>query len=154
MKRSALFACLLLAGVAIWFALSWAMQDTGGLEPPDRALGERDFFQMPVATTYPSGEQLTRAMFNLKSPAAGLTAFGEKAQPDGSVLTGFSVEVPRSQKARLLVFRGRNGAYVLLDDFMAPGEPQVMQVVERDGSLIYSTLEGQQVFVRPIAARR
>jgi hypothetical protein len=94
-----------------------------------------------------------RAMFNLKSPAAGLTAFGEKAQPDGSVLTGFSVEVPRSQKARLLVFRGRNGAYVLLDDFMAPGEPQVMQVVERDGSLIYSTLEGQQVFVRPIAAR-
>jgi len=152
MKRSALCVCLLLAGVAIWFALSWAMHDPG--VEPGRAPDERDILQMPVATTYPSAEQLTRAMFNLKSPAAGLTSFGDKAQPDGSILTGFSVEIPGLKKARLLVFRGRDGAYSLIDDFVAPGEPQVMQVVERDGSLIYSTLEGQQVFVRPIVARR
>ena len=48
-------------------------------------------------------------MFALKAPGYGMTSFGEKPQPDGSILAGFSVEVPRADKARVLVFRGRDG---------------------------------------------
>lgn len=36
-----------------------------------------------------------------------------------------------------------------IDDFVAAEEPHIMAIFEKEGQLVYSTLRGQQVLVRP-----
>jgi hypothetical protein len=110
--------------------------------------------QAKIGPTYQNREQLTRAMFALKAPGHGMTAFGEKPQSDGSILAGFSVEIPRANKERVLVFRGRNGIYTLIDDFLTAKvevDSKIMAVSLQSGSLLYSSLEGKEVLRRPLA---
>lgn len=110
--------------------------------------------QAKIGPTYQNREQLARALFALKAPGYGMTSFGEKPQPDGSILAGFSVEVPRADKGRVLVFRCRDGLYTLIDDFVTAevaGGPKIMAVGLQGGSLLYSSLEGKELLRRPLA---
>jgi hypothetical protein len=115
---------------------------------------EQAVSQTKIGPTYQNREQLARAMFALKVPGSGMTSFGEKPQSDGSILAGFSVEIPQANKERVLVFRGQNGIYTLIDDFITAkvaGDSKIMAVVLQGGSLLYSSLEGKELLRRPLA---
>ena len=93
--------------------------------------------------------QMVSAISDLQIPGFGSVQFGERSQPDGTGLAGYSVEVPRADKERVLVFRGCDDAYTLIDDFVCSAVERIMQVRREGGRLIYSSLEGKQVLVRP-----
>ena len=103
----------------------------------------------PIARQFPDRRQMTRAVFGLKFPGYGLGSYGEKPQPDGSVLALFGVEIPKSGKTRYLVFRGSGGAYTLVDDFVHADSAAIGGVSTNGDKLVYSTTRGSQVVERP-----
>jgi hypothetical protein len=88
----------------------------------------------------------------LAFPGYGSWQFGDKTQADGSVISGHGIEVPRANKARILVFRSRGKGFDLIDDFIGPFdasiEHRIVKVTINDGKLIYSNLENTTVLTR------
>lgn len=93
------------------------------------------------------------ALFELKFPGYGLGFAGNSAQTGSETLELSSVEIPRADKNRYLLFVERNGSYTLIDDFVAPSVPEIMQVREENRVLIYGTRSGQTVLTRPVPAK-
>jgi hypothetical protein len=127
--------------------------DPDNIDPSENARVRRAVIQAKVSPEYASRTQLVRAVFDLQFPGYGMTAFGAKPQPHGTVLAAFSVEIPRADEERVLVYRGRGEVYTLIDDFVASGDGKIMQVRQEGGQLVYSDLDGKQVLVRPLAAK-
>ena len=69
-------------------------------------------------------------------------------------VTAISVHAYASvaDKYRLLVFRGRNGRYTLVDDFVTAFDLNITQLREEDGQLLYCTRSGKPLITRPLAA--
>lgn len=128
-------------------------EDPDNIEPSERARVERLVCEAKVAQTYLSRDSMVRDVFGLRFPGYGLTSFGEKAQADDSVLAGFGIEIPQANKERILVFRGGDGGFRLIDDFVASSELAIMGVGEVDGKLIYNSREGERLLTRSITER-
>src|SRR5688572_1955310 len=47
----------------------------------------------PIPSMHPTRESMINAIFDIQFPGYGLTSFGDLPQADGSVLTGFAIEV-------------------------------------------------------------
>ena len=60
------------------------------------------------------------------------------------------MEIPKAERNRYLVFEEKNGSFSLIDDFVAPSAPEIMQVRQENGILVYSTRSGQRVLTRPV----
>jgi hypothetical protein len=103
---------------------------------------------MSVPASLDGRDALIRATSDLEFPGYGLTAFGERAQPDGSVLSMFAVELPQSAQSRYLLFRGRGRTYTLVDDFVESDDKAIARVRDEGGKLVYSTMQGAQVVER------
>lgn len=108
----------------------------------------------PIANEFSSREALIRGLGKLRFPGYGSIQFGEKPQPDGSVLYGSGIAVPPGDQHRILVFRGHDSNYKVLDDFIDFSEPPgITSVVEDSGQLIYKARNGERVVTRPIASK-
>jgi hypothetical protein len=125
-------------------------EDPNNIDPSENARIERAVLQAKISPSPMTQQQMISAIFDLKFPGFGLTSFGERAQPDGTSLDGFSVEVPRAGKDRVLVFRSRGDAYTLIDDFVSPEGVGIIQVRSEGEQLVYSSADGKQVLVRPL----
>jgi hypothetical protein len=175
--RKALYFCLLGAGAILWsmmrsrmpslpsdsiefrgeqFKLTKAYSDyedykddPNNLAPSENARVERAVTQAKVSPGSLTRTEMVREVFGLQFPGYGMTQFSEKAQPDGTSLAAFSVEIPRAHKDRVLVFRGRGDVYSLIDDFVFSSADRIMRVRREAGQLVYSNLEGKQVLDRP-----
>jgi hypothetical protein len=87
-------------------------------------------------------------------PGYGSGGFVEQSQADGTVLMGFSVEIPRATKTRYFVFQGRDGVYTLVDDFVQPDTAGLLHAVIRRGNdLVFTSLDGKEALVRPYVAK-
>ena len=102
----------------------------------------------PIAKEYPTGEAMVGAVSEIEFPGYGLTAFGDMPQSDGTVLSGFSIEIPRGERERILVFQLKNGTYRLLDDFLGPSE--INEVLMQSGQIRYLDARKQVILSRPI----
>jgi hypothetical protein len=125
-------------------------------DPNNIAAGETERVQQLVATapilaTYPTREALVTAIMEVEFPGYGMTAFGESPQADGSVLTGFSIEIPRADRERIIVFQLKNGSYRLLDDFVGPSD--IMKVRLGSGQLQYYNAGQKLVLTRAVSAK-
>jgi hypothetical protein len=69
---------------------------------------------------------------------------------DGSALEVVSIEIPRTEKERYLLFHERGGRYELLDDFVQ--ELPVASIREEHGTLLFLSGDGKELFRRAIAA--
>ena len=131
--------------------------DTISIDPSEQARVERLVSNAPIGTDFTGRWDLITGVSNLAFPAHGHRQFGEKLQPDGSVLSGWGIEIPLSDKMRILTFRGQNGHYHLIDDFIDDAGPWVdpkwppgiASVAEEGGQLVYCTMEGKRVATRP-----
>ena len=107
----------------------------------------------PIAKHVPDRKALVAAIFELKFPGYGVGSYATTSQPDGSVLELWGVEVPQAQSTRFLLFRGSNGAYDLVDDFVQPDGPVIANVTAAGGKLVYTTQQGAKVVERAPSVR-
>jgi hypothetical protein len=122
--------------------------DPENVAPFERARVQRLVATAPIDRTFSSRMEMLKALSRLSFPGYGSSQFGEKPQADGTVLSGFSVEIPMANKERVLVFRALDGAYTVVDDFVAPGDPIIASVRQEGEEFVYCTRQGQVVLRR------
>ena len=122
--------------------------DPNSLAPGEVAKVQQLVQAAPIAKLFSDRKQMTRAVVDLKFPGYGLGAYGEKPQPNGSVLALFGVEIPRSDNTRYLLFRGSGGSYTLIDDFVYSDRAAIEDVSADGDKLVYATIQGAKVVER------
>jgi hypothetical protein len=106
-----------------------------------------------IAKRFPSREGLIRAIFDVNFPGYGLGSYATASQQDGSTLELWGVEVPQAESTRFFLFRGRGGAYDLVDDFVQTDEPMIANVGVVGDRFVYSTQQGAKVVERAGSVR-
>ena len=116
--------------------------DPNNLDTNDILRIEKAILNANIGKAFDTREQFSRAVFGVKFPGYGLSSLGEKVQPDGSVLSMMSVEIPQRDKDRYLVARRSKNHLFLVDDFVANAGSNTISQVKLDGSmLLYTTDE-------------
>jgi hypothetical protein len=127
--------------------------DPNNIDPSENARVEQAVSNSKVATAFAKAEDMTTAVSEVQFPGYGMSSFGGQPQSDGSTLEGFAIEIPRANKDRVLVFRGRGGRYTLLDDFVTASDQGIKQVREQAGQLVYTTFDGRSITSPSFSAR-
>ena len=128
--------------------------DPENIDPSETERVQRLVLDAPIAKTFGSRLEASKAIGQIAFPGYGSGGFVERSQPDGSVLMGFSVEVPRASKERYFVFQGKDGVYTLVDDFVYPDNPGLLRsVVRRGNDLVFTSINGKEAVVRPYVAK-
>ncbi|QOV91266.1 hypothetical protein [Humisphaera borealis] len=122
--------------------------DPNNLAPGEAGKVQQLVQSAPIAKQFSSRELMIHAVFALKFPGYGLGSYGEKPQPDNSVLALFGVEIPKSGNSRYLLFRGTGGLYTLIDDFVYADSAAIGGVSENGDKFVYSTMQGAKVLER------
>lgn len=128
--------------------------DLQNIDPTETERVQRLVMQAPIEPEFGSLLDVSKAVGDVAFPGYGSSGFAQQPQPDGTILMGFSVEIPRAQKYRCFTFRDVNGKYRLIDDFVAPEPPSIGRVSEENGSLVYSTASGERIMSRPLITKR
>ena len=124
--------------------------DPDNIAAEDRARAAQLVLAAPIARTFSTRLELIKATSKLKFPGYGAAQFGDVPLPDGSSLTGYSVEVPALSQDRILIFRGEKGAYTLVDDFVAPLELGILGVGRSGNELVFTDFQKRAVLRRPL----
>lgn len=115
--------------------------DPSNIDPSELPRVERLVCEAPIAPSFADRWQMSLAISGLAFPGYGHWQFGDKTQADGSVLSGFGIQVPGADKARILVFRSRGKSFDLIDDFVGPFNDSIADTIVtvriNDGKLIY-----------------
>ena len=128
--------------------------DPENIHPSETERVQRLVLGAPIATTFRSRLEASKAIGQIAFPGYGSGGFVEQVQADGSVLMGFSVEVPRASQERYFVFQGKDGVYTLVDDFVHPGSAGLLHsVIRRGNDLVFTSIDGKEALVRPYVAR-
>lgn len=118
------------------------------LDPAQAAAAQRAVERAALPLTCTSRSELIKITHDLMFPGFGMAVFGERVQADGSLLAGCAVTLPLADKDRVVVYRGRDDAWTLADDFVwSPGQA-IMGVHDGDGTLVYTGFTGNVVVVR------
>jgi hypothetical protein len=127
--------------------------DPDNIDPSETERVQRLVLGAPIARTFGSRLEASKAIGQIAFPGYGSGGFVEQPQADGSVLMGFSVEVPRAGKDRYFVFHGKDGVYALIDDFVYSDRAGLLRSVSRRGNdLVFTSIDGREALVRPYAA--
>jgi hypothetical protein len=145
-------------GQSIKLSKSYDHYDDYKNDPNNIAPGEVEKVQQlvlsaPIATHFDTRKQMTDALFEIAFPGYGMGFFSDAQQPDGSILALVSIEVPKSGNSRYLLFRGRSGAYTLIDDFVYADAAAIGKVSADGNRLVYLSREGAAVVKRAVASR-
>jgi hypothetical protein len=128
--------------------------DPENIHPSETERVQRLILSAPIAKTFGSRLEASKAIGQIAFPGYGSGGFVEQSQEDGSVLMGFSVEVPRANKERYFVFLGKDGVYTLVDDFVHPDTAGLFRSVTRRGNdLVFTSIDGKEALVRPYVAK-
>ena len=86
--------------------------DPENIDPSETERVQRLVLAAPIAKTFGSRVEASKAIGQIAFPGYGSGGFIEQSQADGSVLMGFSVEIPRANKERVFCFsRQGRGVY-------------------------------------------
>jgi hypothetical protein len=121
--------------------------DPDNIAPSETERVQRLLIGAPVAHTFASRLDLFRGVGQIAFPGYG-TGSGASRLSDGSELLAVTIEIPRAEKDRYLVFRGRDGRYELIDDFVEAEASFPFEIREGDSTYIY-VHGGKELFRRP-----
>jgi hypothetical protein len=124
--------------------------DPNNIDPSENARVQKLVTEAPIARSFSSRADMIHGAFEIKFPGYGLGGVPARMS-DGSALEAVSIEIPRAEKERYLLFHERGGRFELLDDFVQ-GLP-VASIREEHGTLLFLSSDGSELFRRPIAAR-
>jgi hypothetical protein len=128
--------------------------DPENIDPSETERVQRLVLAAQIAKTFGSRLEASKAIGQFAFPGYASGGFIEQSQADGSVLMGFSVEIPRANKERYFVFQGRDGVYTLVDDFVHPDTAGLLHAVTRRGNeLVFTSIDGKEALVRPHVAK-
>ena len=128
--------------------------DPQNIDPSETERVQRLVLNAPIAKTYGSRLEAAKAIGQIAFPGYGSGGFIEQSQADGSVLMGFSVEIPRANKERYFVFQGKDGVYTLVDDFVNPDSAGLLHsVIRRGNELVFTAIDGKEALLRPYLAK-
>jgi hypothetical protein len=128
--------------------------DPENIDPSETERVQRLVLGAPIAQTFASRLEAAKAISHIAFPGYGSSGFVEQSQANGSVLMGFSVEVPRASKDRYFVFQGQDGVYTLVDDFVHPADAGLLGSVTRRGNdLVFTSIDGREALVRPFLTK-
>jgi len=138
-------------GQTIQLSRAYADFDEYKNDPNNIAASETERVQQlvesaPIAKSYPDREALVRAVMEIEFPGYGMSSFADAPQGDGSVLSGFAIEIPRAERERIVVFQFKGGGYRLLDDFLGP--EQIAEVKLQSGEIQYFNAQHKLVLSR------
>jgi hypothetical protein len=127
-------------------------------DPDNLATGEVQRVQQlvtnaPIANQFHSRLDVARAVGNIAFPGYGSGSHAVEAQPDGTSLDLWSVEIPKAGRTRYFLFRVRNGVYYLIDDFVHAEQPMIMQVRQAGAALVYAARDGTTIVERTPSSR-
>ena len=124
--------------------------DPDNIDPSQTARVQRLVSQAQIDYSFLDLHAAVAAVFQVKFPGYGSGGFGSRKADGDAELSGFEVEIPRSENGRYFIFRTTSARSVLLDDFIALG-PLNLADFHRDGNnLVYTTETGQPKLVRSI----
>jgi hypothetical protein len=123
--------------------------DPNNIDPSENARVQKLVTEAPIAHSFSNRSEMIHAAFEIKFPGYGLGGVPARMS-DGSALEVVSIEIPRTEKERYLLFHERGGRYELLDDFVQ--ELPVASIREEHGTLLFLSGDGKELFRRAIAA--
>ena len=137
------------------FKVSRRLQVAGFLVRPERILSseaeraQKLILDAPIAPTFKSRDEIDNAVAAIMFPSSEIAVYGEQTQTDGSKIAMWSVEVPRFNEDRFLVFQKKAGGYKLVDDFELgrfkgwnAGDGWVIRVSLESGQIEYRSSDG------------
>jgi hypothetical protein len=120
--------------------------DTNNLASSELPRIEKVMLSANIGTNFSSRREFAHAVYELKFPGYGVTALGEKPQPDGSSLVMMSIEIPQRDKDRYLVARKTKERFAVIDDFVANSSSNAIAQVKLEGTkLVYLDRKGSPV---------
>lgn len=120
--------------------------DPENIHPSETERVQRLLIGAPVAHTYRSRLDLFKSVGEIAFPGYGLGSGGSHLS-NGSELLAVTIEIPRANQDRYLVFRGRDGGYVLIDDFVRAEISYPFEIRESDSAYVY-VQNGKELFRR------
>jgi hypothetical protein len=124
--------------------------DPNNIDPSENDRVRRLVSEAPIAHSFASRKDAATAVFDIKFPGYAAGGFGGATKESDGSLTGFLVEIPRTDKCRYFVFRNDHGAYTLVDDFIMADQWPIETVREENGQLVYSAATGQPKLTHPV----
>jgi hypothetical protein len=121
--------------------------DPDNIDPSETARVQRLVVEAHVGRSYDTREEMIHATFEVKFPGYGAGGLGDDRKGEGS-LSGLSVEIPRSDKSRYLLFQCKAGKYELIDDFVDGDAPGFAHVKQEGNKLIYSSYDETRKLIR------
>jgi hypothetical protein len=128
--------------------------DPNNIAPSETARVQTLVTTAPIAHSFRSQLDVFKATQDIVFPGYGSGVTGGGSGPDGIELFAVTVEIPRANKYRYFVFRGANGQYELLDDFVHDDTPYPFGIREEDGSYVFLDRAGLELFRRPATPHR
>jgi hypothetical protein len=122
--------------------------DPNNIDSSETARVQRLVSQAPIARSFANRFEIATAVGEVAFPGYGYGGFGD-GMNDGPI-TGFSVEIPRSDETRYFIFRKTNTGYLLIDDFLDSSMPGINHVEESSGHLIYTMTGRPEKLVRTV----
>jgi len=123
--------------------------DPDNIHPSETGRVQELVMNAPIAHSFSSRLDLFRATGEIQFPGYG-SGSGGSPQPDGSELLAVTIEIPRADRDRYIVFRGHQGKFELIDDFVNAEIPYPFGIREQDGAYVYYyTPGGKELFRRP-----
>jgi len=123
--------------------------DPKNIDPSENARVQKLVTEAPIAHSFSNRSEMFHEAIEIKFPGYGMGGIPGQMS-DGSTLNVVSIEIPRAEKDRYLVFHEHSGRYELLDDFVMQ-ELYVSNVREEHGTLLFLSSDGKELFRRPIA---
>jgi hypothetical protein len=106
--------------------------------------------EAPIARSFKTKLEAAQAVAKVAFPGYGIGGFTGEVGMDEPVI-GFSIEIPRSEKDRYIVFRKTTVGYVLIDDFADSTMPGITRVQRVGDSLAYGMEGRSEKLVRPLS---
>jgi hypothetical protein len=123
--------------------------DPDNIAPSETARVQELVVDAPIAHSFPNRLDLFRATGEIQFPGYG-SGSGGGPQPDGSELLAIVIEIPRADKDRYIVFRGKNENYKLVDDFVQSEILPPFGIRVENGAYIYLNAKGEEAFRRTL----
>jgi hypothetical protein len=124
--------------------------DPGNIDLSETARVQQLVKAAPVAQSFPDRLSLFRGTQPIVFPGYG-NGSGEGVAHDGNELLAVTIEIPRSNQDRYLLFTARQRQYQLLDDFVQAAATYPFGVREEHGFYIYQSAAGKELFRRAVS---
>jgi hypothetical protein len=126
--------------------------DPNNIDPSENERVQRLVVRAPIERFFSNRLDLFRAAGEIAFPGYGQGS-GGGIEPDGSELLAVVTEIPRAEKDRYIVFRGRHNQYELIDDFVNREIVYPLAIREENGSYVYYSRGAVEAFRRKAAGK-